>query len=277
MLGRRRCLLLAVTSGSLFLIGCGAELYESRLDNTRVLFAHMELLNEHLLGKWTDPENAASLRVPLQFGLLAPPAPADKPAQPQGKPAEGEEGEATDEEVHDDRQPAYLNIELPGLRGAFQAKVKYIAPSNQETVGDAWLYVMTNHEFADRPEQAKEFNHEFIKDLAEALQMAPPAAEAYETVRYPAKVGQFVTPVRYTFVRIEPAEEIDGMLREFSVYMYEQGDVRAIVLFVLPQHVATSERFGERLPLCLETLEVSDRLNAMTGAGGSGTTQPSSF
>ena len=108
---------------------------------------------------------------------------------------------------------------------------------------------MTNHEFADRPEQAKEFNHEFIKDVAEALQMAPPAAEAYETVRYPAKVGQFVTPVRYTLVRIEPAEEIDGMLREFAIYMYEQGDVRAIVLLVLPQHVATSERFGERLPL----------------------------
>src|SRR4029077_13056112 len=148
-----------------------------------------------------------------------------------------------------------------GLRGAFQAKVKYVAPGNQEVVGDAWLYVMTNHEFADRPDQAKEFNHEFIKDVAEALQMAPPATEAYETVRYPAKVGQFVTPVRYTLVRIEPSDEIDGMLREFAIYMYEQGDVRAIVLFVLPQHVATSERFGERLPLCLETLEVSDRLN----------------
>jgi hypothetical protein len=260
------------------LIGCGADLYESRLDNTRVLFAHMELLNEHLLGKWTDPENAASLRVPLQFGLLAPPAPADKPAQPQGKPAEGAEGEGTDEEVHDDRQPAYLNLELPGLRGAFQARVKYIAPNNQETVGDAWLYVMTNHEFADRPEQAKEFNHEFIKDVAEAIQMAPPAAEAYESVRYPAnaKGGQFVTPVRYTFVRIEPSEEIDGMLREFAVYMYEQGDVRAIVLFVLPQHVATSERFGERLPLCLETLEVSDRLNPASGGVG-GTPSPSGF
>src|SRR5258707_14858447 len=108
----RRCCLPAVALVPGLLIGCGAELYETRLDNTRVLFAHMELLNEHLLGKWTDPENAASLRVPLQFGLLAPPAPSDKPAQPQGKPAEGEEGAGAEDEVHDDRQPAYLNLEL---------------------------------------------------------------------------------------------------------------------------------------------------------------------
>src|SRR5438105_12534899 len=110
----RRCLLLAVALVPWLLIGCGTELYESRLDNTRILFAHMELLNEHLLQKWTDPENAVSLRAPLQFALLAPPAPIEKPAQPQGKPAEGEEGEGTEEEVHDDRQPAYLNLELPG-------------------------------------------------------------------------------------------------------------------------------------------------------------------
>ena len=259
------------------LVGCGAELYESRLDNTRVLFAHMELLNEHLLGKWTDPENAASLRVPLQFALLAPPAPAAKPAQPPGKPAEGDDGEGAEEEVHDDRQPAYLNVELPGLRGAFQARLKYITPGNQETVGDGWLYVMTNHELADRPEQAREFGHEFIKDLSEALQIAPPPPEAYETVRFPAKVGQFVTPVKYTLVRIEPGEEIDGMPREFSIYMYEQAGVRAIVLFVLPQHVATAERFGERVPLCLETLEVADRVSPVAGGGVGGTTPPAGF
>jgi hypothetical protein len=50
--------------------------------------------------------------------------------------------------------------------------------------------------------------------------------------------------------------------------MYEQGGVQAIVLFVLPQHVATSERFGERLPLCLETLEVSERLSPVSVPGG---------
>src|SRR5881392_2655927 len=81
-LGCRCCLLPAVALVPWLLIGCGTELYESRLDNTRILFAHMELLNEHLLGKWTDPENAVSLRVPLQFALLAPPPPVEKPAQP---------------------------------------------------------------------------------------------------------------------------------------------------------------------------------------------------
>jgi hypothetical protein len=59
--------------------------------------------------------------------------------------------------------------------------------------------------------------------------------------------------------------------------MYEQADVRAIVLFVLPQHVVTSERFGERLPLCLETLEVADRVNPVTGGTVGGTAAPTQF
>jgi hypothetical protein len=268
---------IAIIPFVLALAWCGADLYEERLGNTRILFAHMQLLNEHLQGRWTDPETGVSLRPPLQFGLLAPPVKPQKPVDAQGKPVDGE-ADAEEEEVHDDRQPKYLNVELPGLRGAFQAKVKYIGDNNLDTVADAWLYVMTNHDLADQIEQAKSFNQDFVKSLAEAAHTSLPAPETFESLRFPAKVGAFVKPVKYTGVTINPTEFIDGAARQFSLYLYEQGDIQVVVLFVLPQNVATAERLSERIPLCLETLEVpGDRLSLPSSGniGGGPTSAPS--
>jgi len=285
-----RCLVarfLAMLPLALILAGCGADLYEERLGNTRILFAHMQLLNEHLQGRWTDPETGVSLRPPLQFGLLAPPVKPQKATDAQGKPADGEAGNDTEEEeIHDDRQPKYLNVELPGLRGAFQAQIKYIGDNNLDAVGDAWLYVMTNHDLAEQVEQAKTFNQDFVKSLAEAAHVSPPEADKFESIEYPRvpkrmpgvpSSGPFVKPVKYTAVTINPPEAIDGMERQFSLYLHEQGDIQVIVLFVLPQNVATSERFSERIPLCLETLEVAgDRLSLPSpGNIGGGATAPS--
>src|SRR5260370_17238989 len=167
----------------------------------------MQLLTEHLQGRWTDPETGAGLRPPLQFGLLAPPVKPQKPADAQGKPADGE-ADAEEEEVHDDRQPKYLNVELPGLRGAFQARVKFIGDNNLDTVGDAWLYVMTNHDLADQIEQAKSFNQDFLKSLAEAAHTSLPAPEPFESLPFPAKVAAFEKPVKYTAVAFNPPESI---------------------------------------------------------------------
>src|SRR5260370_19385036 len=178
----------------------------------------MQLLTEHLQGRWTDPETGAGLRPPLQFGLLAPPVKPQKPADAQGKPADGE-ADAEEEEVHDDRQPKYLTVELPGLRGAFQASVKYIADNNLDSVGDAWLYVMTNHDLADQIEQAKSFNQDFVKSLAEAAHVSPPSPETFESLRFPAKVGAFVKPVKYTGVPFNSPEAIDVMTRQVSLYL----------------------------------------------------------
>jgi hypothetical protein len=55
--------------------------------------------------------------------------------------------------------------------------------------------------------------------------------------------------------------------------MFDQGDVRVAVLFVLPNDVNASEKMTDRIPLCLETLRVQgDKLVAPTVApAGSGT------
>src|SRR5262249_15280988 len=144
-----------VCAAILFLAGCGGKLYEDRLANTSILLAHIGQLNDNLQPKWTDAETGVSLRAPPQVAVLPPPprpelSPEDKAKPPEERPQL--------EEVPDERQPKYLNVELPGLRGAFEAKVRVIGENNAETTADAWVYVMTNHHLAEKTEQAKEFN-----------------------------------------------------------------------------------------------------------------------
>jgi hypothetical protein len=254
---------------AIVLAGCGAEVYEQRLKNTQILFAHEELLRENLQGKWSDPDYGISLRIPHKFEVLAPPA---KPESTEKQA--GEEGANAEEEVDipDERQPKYLNVELPGLRGAFQAKVKVIGENRAEAEGEAFIYVMSNQDMAEKTDAAKEFNMTFVKSLAEALQIGQPASENFESVRIPTRVGTFVKPLKYTAVVLKPEEEVGGLARQFSIYMLEQGEIHVIVLFVIPQNVDGSEKLTDRVPLCLETLDVpGSQLVHKTGSAGAGT------
>src|SRR5262245_49389755 len=77
LFGRASRSALLAAAGALLLAGCGSELYEQRLANTRLLYAHMDLLNQNLQGVWNDPSVAVQLRIPQQFVMLPPPAQAD--------------------------------------------------------------------------------------------------------------------------------------------------------------------------------------------------------
>jgi hypothetical protein len=268
----------------LLLAGCGADLYEERLENTKVVFARIDLLNQHLQSLWTDGDGVGvRLRVPQQFGLLPPPAKPDPSAQPAAKPAEGDEAAGNEEgaaeaEIHDDRQPAYMSVELPGLRGAWKAEVNINAENNVAVKGEAFVYVMSNHHLADKVEEAEKFSQEFIKALAEAAHVPPPDETAWETLTFPAKKGQFVKPRKYNKVGIDPDEPVGDLVRQFSMYIYTDGKVQVIVLFVLPKDVDnTSEKFAERIPLCLETLEASNQLVKPTAGGGPAPTSGANF
>lgn len=284
---------------ALWLAGCGAEAYEQRLKNTGLLFAHIDLVNQNLQGAWGDPETGVSLRAPLQFAVLPPPAkteadpaaekkkPAKDAAKPEAnadsgaEPAAKEEGAEEEEEVvPDDRQPTYINIGLPGLRGAFKATVKLINDKDSKAEGEAFLYVLTNHDLAEQPEQAKEFEQEFIKMLTEALHVSV-EPEDWGKGRFPPgdpATNGFVRPLDYKIVTVTSAEEIAGYTRTFSAYMYELGDIQVIVLFVLPADTDTSENFARRVPLCLETLGVTGRLAPPVKGGiPAGTAAPSAF
>jgi hypothetical protein len=254
----------------LALAGCGSDLYEERLANTQILMAHELLIRENLPGEWSDAENGLSLRIPPKFQMLPSPV---RP-EPAAKPAGEEEEKAAEEEVEviDERQPKYVNVELPGLRGAFQASVKVIGGNNAEFEGDAWIYVMSNQDLAHKPDEAKDFTATFVKSLAAALEMSAPPPENFESIRIPPRVGNFVKPLKYTSVMLSPREDIGGFARQFSVYSYENGEVQAVILFVLPQNVDGSEKLTDRIPLCLETLNVnsSQLLQKTPGSGGGG-------
>lgn len=276
----------ALALGALLLAGCGAEAYENRIGNTRLMFAHMELVNENLQGTWSDPETGVRLRAPRQFVMLPPPVKAEAdPAAQKQKPAEGEameEEEEGEEETPDDRQPNYINLGLPGLRGAFRAPVKMIAEKNAAAEGEAFLYVLSNHDLADKPEDAKEFEQEFIKVLTETLHVAVDVDKDWREEKFPPgdpATNGFVRPVKYRNVTVTPTEDIAGYARQFSVYMYQQGDIQVIVLFVLPADTDASENFTKRIPLCLETLAVTgDKLSLpMKGGPPAGAGSSSSF
>jgi hypothetical protein len=74
--------------------------------------------------------------------------------------------------------------------------------------------------------------------------------------------------VKYRNVTVTPTEEIAGYTRQFSVYMYSQGDIQVIVLFVLPADADASENLLKRVPLCLETLAVTGDKLALPMKGG---------
>ncbi|MBI3863404.1 MAG: hypothetical protein HY290_16055 [Planctomycetia bacterium] len=278
--GRPALLFLA----ALLLAGCGADLYEERLANTRSMFAHQDQLNQNLQAAWGDGETRIGLRPPTQFVMLPPPAkPAPDPAAGKGQPGDkkaGEETEAEEEvEVIDDRQPAYMNIALPGLRGAFRAPLIYSADNNATREGEGFLYVLSNHHLAEQPDKAKEFERDFIKELSEALHLTVEAGD-WRDERFPLEAkakAAFVKSLPYRNVILTSSEDISGYVREFAAYMYEQGDVQVIVLFVLPKDVETAAKLNDRIPLCLETLQVSgDKLMLPSAGAPAGVTGSSS-
>jgi len=270
---------------SLVLAGCGAEAYERRLGNTKLLFAHMDQLNTNLQAStWSDPETGVSLRAPLQFAVIPPPvkAPPD-PAEANQKAGQAAKGEAMEEEeeeeVPDDRQPSYINLGLPGLRGAFKAPVRMISTGAAPAAdGEAFIYVLSNHDLAEKPDEAKEFKNEFIKELTETLHVAFDPDKDSRDERFPPgdpALNGFVTPVKFWNVTVTSPEEIAGYVRVFSAYIHEKADMQVIVLFVLPADTDSSENLTKRIPLCLETLGVvGDRISLPRKSGPAAGTAP---
>jgi hypothetical protein len=284
----RRALVL-IGLAALLAAGCGTELYEARLKDTRAMFAHQEQLNQNLQAPWADQETGTSLRVPMQFAVLPPPvkppvdAAAEKAKAAAKKPGamSEEEEEEEEEEIIDDRQPSYMNIGLPGLRGAFRAPLKASGEGNALIDAEGFLYVLSNHHLADQPDTAKEFEKHVVQLLSEALHKSIEPSD-WKDDRFPPEgkaKASFVKSVGYKNVTLISDEPIAGYFREFAAYFYAQGDIQIVVLFVLPKDVEPVEKLTERIPLCLETLTVSGTklLAPAARSPATGGTQTGSF
>jgi hypothetical protein len=261
----RMGLAMLALSTPLLLASCGAELYEQRLENTKKLFARMEMLDSQLHHDWSDNSVGIRLRLPIQFAEIAGRAATPAPSSGAAKGAEA----ASSPVPHDDRQPDFMNIELPGLRGAFVAKLKFISASSALHDEKGYIYVLTNHHLASAGDRLKAFHKDVVTLLSQNLKVGV-KPDDWRPVTFPLAVGSFAEPVSYKTVALNPTELISGVERHFTLYLHEQGSIQTVVLFVLPKDVDGSERLTDRIPLCLETLRVTgDKPVAPTKSSGS--------
>lgn len=236
--------------------GCGAELYEQRLENTRRLFQHMELLDSHLSGEWIDGSCGVRIRPPRQFQLVPPPAPPKKKA-------ENSDAEPPESIEVDPRQPPYLNVELPGLRAAFVADMGAVQDGRQLNTS-AYMYVLTNHVIGKNGpgDSTARFAEHLVTMLGEALHVDV-KPEGWQNVTIPSRSDTFVNPLNYREMVLNPADPVlpikdghDRLPTKFAAYAYKQGEVQVVVLFVIPRDYNSDEQLDKRVPLCLETLVV---------------------
>ena len=168
-----------------------------------------------------------------------------------------------------------MNLGLPGLRGAFRKPLKAIGDKNASIDGEGFIYVLTNHYLADQPEVAPDFKKNVPNILGDALHKTVEKSDWKENERFPTEAqakAYFVKSLSFDHLLLSSDEAISGYHREFSAYIYTQGSIQVVVLFVLPKDVEPAEKLNDRIPLCLETLIVSGDKLQLPNAGGAAAT-----
>lgn len=293
------------------LAGCGHALYEERLEYTRRMFRHLEVLDGALHPAWTGM--GISYRVPKQFSMVPPPAPPPPPAEGEAQPE-------APPEVKDERQPDYMDAKFPGLRAAF--RIDFPVGDKGDETRPGFIYVLSNHDFGqpkpvvaeapaepgqdpkekkapektegDEASRVEEVPGKFyaavVQQLLNGLHLSKPTTKEVEEQnpevwideKYPPKTDSFVEPVPYKVLSLTPEQAINGALTNFTVNFFQQGDIQVIVLVVLPQGIDPSTRLPEGIAYSLETLKVTgDKLGGAATPGAPaaapGGTPPSAF
>ena len=271
------------------LAGCGAKLYEQRLGKTAIMFRHLDLLNDNLASAWGDP-GGIELRVPLAFSMIPAPPPEDPEAEGGEKEAGADKEKGGGKpggkgggksEAMDERQPSFMNVELPGLRAAFRTEVAGSGDEKAEPQ-KAFLYVLSNLSLAPDPKKdgetprrfrGEKFHEDVVKLLSEALNakiQPDPDPEKWISQEFPAGNEPYVDRVKYTPLIIEPEQTFGDGKKVFSLYLFQQGEIQVLLMFVLPDSVDMNLK--RQVDLCLETLRVrGDKLTpvgAPTGPQG---------
>ncbi|MES2789229.1 MAG: hypothetical protein V4719_06375 [Planctomycetota bacterium] len=261
-LGCLACLLSAV--------GCFEKTYADRMAVTVKLYDHLDLLNRNLSPDWMD--SGFKLRTPVGFQYIPKPVPPKPdPNNPQATPA-------SEEHLDDLRQPGYLGIKLPGLVSAWQKNVVVDEP-NATSTRKAYIYLLSNvslfgipPETAGRVDPLKFQEHTvnlLAADLGEQFK-----EDDWRREEFP--VGfKLVPKVTYDSLAFLPPErQFEETKMSFKLYITSQKDTQAILLFVYPDSTSATEKLGERIPLCLETLRLPNSA-AASGTAAPGTAGPS--
>jgi len=234
-------------------VGCGAETYERRLEETRKYFEYLQNVNQALTpAPWT--EFGIELRVPKQFELIPPPSGAtDAQGHPQPVPPGS-----------DPRQPRFLNLELPGLLAAWRATVPVDTESGTRDL-PAYLYLCSNHFLWLQKENDPDvdplsFDVDFGRRLAPLVGVSPPTADydwQWTEERIP-KPGSYVPSKLFDTITFEVT--IRGVKYDLSLFRHQAQDIHVILMYLVPQDVAPQVRLSRAIEYSLHTLMVSSEV-----------------
>ena len=277
-------ILLSLTVVSAALVGCGSQTYEFRLEETSKYFTYLNKVNDSLdpaeMGLMRDYK--ITIRVPQQFNLLPPP--------------EVKFDEETNEPIlvppnMDDRQPKYMNTILPGLLGAWEANV-YLQSSEEEEPAEeeeteiptapCYIYLLGNHlkwiEKEKAPSvQPLEYYFEAKDAIASGFRIPPDTDDQpweWDSKKSPSGIGYVPKKDFESFwfpqEQDDPDIEIHGSYYRVELYYHETGDIQVVLMCVIPEDIASSEKIGERISLMLEQLEVKPVVPKSLKPGGGG-------
>ena len=257
-------LLLVFVCGAL--AGCGAESYSKDLKGNTVPYFELQRdLNANLSGPWE--QRGISLRVPQSFSLVAPPA----------APTEEELEDEFYQPPRDERQPAYLTRDLPGLRAAWR-----FGGGAGESAGQRWLYVLDSRDLEDDPVEPglepAELPFEVTDRFAEAFNLPTPPTDAWTDARFPQAPRPFAPPVQYRTPPEALTGDIDGVEHTAELYLHEERGRFVLLALVAPtETLATDRGLTAARDLMLQTLDVNAATAAPAAGGRSGAPAGAAF
>jgi hypothetical protein len=250
--------------------GCGREIYEQRLDESKRYFTYLDKLNQNLSPWWVG--NGLKLRVPKQFQVIPPPTKGKKdakaPPKASSKEAPKDAAEEPPVEARDPRQPTFADLTLPGLQGAFTTQLSVGAKGREP----GYLYVLTNSDLLGRKgsdEKAAQFNNTVLHTIALAVGLPDPAPDKMANDAVPK--GEAWVPKRvFKVVRPGfPAVDRSGKEYRIEVYNCKQEKNEVSLVYVLPENVSPAEKLATNIDLSLETLQLTKLVSGNAGTAGS--------
>jgi len=279
------------------LCGCGAKVYEERMETTKEYYDYIDRINQNLGPQFAD--SGVSLRIPKQFQLIPAPVKKPKPVPKGGHAATAPPAAAAveTEKVKDPRQPDFLDIELPGLIAAWQAELNTVNGTGegaQSTTRPGSVYLLSNYTFWQTYKTQREtinpikFHEEIMRTLEEGLGVRiDERTRGSETDRVnkwfsetvpDAKDELFAPKKEVRAITLVPEEgsSKEDFIREYQVYLFANGDMKIVLIYALPRNVSAGEDIQDRILFSLQTLNVSAEKPVGAKGKGAKTAKPGS-
>ncbi len=253
-----RVLLAGFASLTLVAAGCGADIYESRLLETKAYFEYLEKVNSALNPKET-PFEGIEIRVPKPFVLLQPPTPTaeGKPAEPPLPPSEDP-----------NRLGHHSNIELEGVIASWKATVRVETSGSDWGEGVAYLHLLSNLSRWEAKQSDIDIDPlRYFPDLINVLASRDAFSVVTETTDAPwpwTRIGSKDDESRHgalsRYVAKKAVEYIEIPLENRPInvafYKLDVKDVQIGLLLIYPRNIDPSLRLESRIKHTLEWLKV---------------------